>query len=351
MDKRLVIITQKVDEHDDLLGFFVGWIAELAKHFSHIDVITLGTGSYKLPDSVSVHSLGKEQGVPKLFQYARFFSLAARLIPGSVGVFAHMSPIFAVLAWPFALVSRSKLIFWYLHRSVTMKLRLAALVSSAVVTADVESLGIRSGNIIPVGHGIDVGKFSVVRKWDTQEHLRIVSVGRISPIKNLETLVEALAHTTASGHSIRARIVGKPVMAGDMEYDRKIRALVTQHGLDDMVSFAGFISHDRIVSVYAEADVAIGLTPPGGIDKVLLEAMASGCIVLTSNSVMKKYFGSWGDRLIFEYGNAQHLASQLAWVAQSSPQERVAISRALQESVERHHNLRTMIQRILATIR
>lgn len=29
---RLLIITQKVDENDAILGFFHGWIAEFAKH-------------------------------------------------------------------------------------------------------------------------------------------------------------------------------------------------------------------------------------------------------------------------------------------------------------------------------
>ena len=57
---KLLIITQKVDDHDDVLGFFVRWIEEFAKYVEKVTVVCLQKGTYYLPDNVTVLSLGKE---------------------------------------------------------------------------------------------------------------------------------------------------------------------------------------------------------------------------------------------------------------------------------------------------
>ena len=46
---KLLIITQKVNKIDPILGFFHGWIIEFAKHFESITVICLEKGEYNLP--------------------------------------------------------------------------------------------------------------------------------------------------------------------------------------------------------------------------------------------------------------------------------------------------------------
>ena len=58
---RLLIVTQKVDREDDLLGFFHQWIIEFAKHCESVTVICLEEGSHRLPSNVRVFSLGKER--------------------------------------------------------------------------------------------------------------------------------------------------------------------------------------------------------------------------------------------------------------------------------------------------
>ena len=57
---KLLIITQKVDINDDLLGFFHGWIAEFVRQCEQVTVICLQKGEYDLPRNVRVLSLGKE---------------------------------------------------------------------------------------------------------------------------------------------------------------------------------------------------------------------------------------------------------------------------------------------------
>jgi len=70
---KLLIVTQKVDKNDDILGFFHGWIAEFAKHCEKITVIALGVGEYDLPRNVEVLSLGKEGGKSRLKYILNFY--------------------------------------------------------------------------------------------------------------------------------------------------------------------------------------------------------------------------------------------------------------------------------------
>ena len=106
MAKRLLIITQRVDENDDLLGFFASWIREFASHYHRVTVITLAKGEYSLPGNVRILSLGKEAHASKSTQALRFIRMLWNEVRAHDAVFAHMSPIFAIAAWPFTKIWR-----------------------------------------------------------------------------------------------------------------------------------------------------------------------------------------------------------------------------------------------------
>ncbi|HVZ10825.1 MAG TPA: glycosyltransferase family 4 protein [Candidatus Paceibacterota bacterium] len=346
MKKRLLIITQSVDADGGVLEFFIDWIRGLAAEFSRVDVITLSAGRHELPPNVHVYSLGKERKVPRVARWIRLAFLLAWRVPQADTVFAHMSPAFALAAWPVTFVTGRRLVLWYLHRSRTMRLRLAARLADAVVTANVDSLTLRTAKVIAIGHGIPVDKFSSVRDGTLHSPVRILTVGRITPIKNLETLIAAAARAIHRGTRVRIKIIGQPAMAGDSDYLKRLKNLVSEHKLAAEVEFAGYVAHERLPEEYRQADVYVGLTPAGGIDKTLLEAMASGCIVLTSNAIMKEYFGPYADQLIFAYGDSDDLARKLESVIGLSDGMRTEISRFLGLSVRNHHDLNKFIKRL-----
>lgn len=344
MTKRLLIVTQKVDCEDDLLGFFVGWIAEFAKHFDEVDVITLSRGNYRLPSHVHVYSLGKENNNFRITRLFNFYKYLFQLVPKSTGIFAHMSPVFVIASWPVAFIYGKKIIFWYLHRSVTVRLRLAEKMCYKIVTAAKESLKISSNKIIETGHGINVEKYREERRWDSPV-LRILSVGRISPIKNYETLIKSAKILKDSGVSFRIKIVGRPIMKSDQKYLKSLTYLRDDLGLIDLVEFVGFISHDKMPDYYRNTDIVIGLTPNGGIDKTILEGMASGCLVLTSNNANRKYFGSYTNKLIFAHSDSADLAEKIGALNYALA-EKNDISQFLVKSVSIHHNLKILTDRL-----
>lgn len=346
----LLIICQKVDDDDDLLGFFAGWIREFARHFDKVFVIALGKGRYELPSNVEVYSLGKERGSSKIYQFISFYKNLFNLVPKSGGIFTHMSPIFAIMASPAARLYKKKIILWYLHRSVTFRLRLAALLSYKIVTASAESLGIKiPSKIIPVGHGIDTGLFKPTTNRQTSStNLRILSVGRISPIKNYETLIESICilakHRTP--RPIDCLIIGRPVMPGDQEYLRKLKRIVEEKCPENLIKFVGFVPFSKMPTYYQRADIMVNLTPRGGIDKTVLEAMASGMLVLVSNNVFRRTFGPYAGDLIFRENDPRDLAAKIKKLSELSLSEKSQISGHLRSEVEKNHELSKTIRLI-----
>lgn len=344
--KRIVIITQSVDERSDVLGFFVAWIRALAHRVDHVDVITLAKGAYSLPSNVSVYSLGKEQGVSKLVQIFRYLVLTARLIPGSRAVLAHMSPIFAITAWPWTLFSKTKLLLWYLHRSVTTRLRLALFLSDALITADARSLRITSSKIVSVGHGISIP--DVPRARDEHEGLHIISVARITPLKRINRIIEASLQLMREGISHTLRVVGSPMMPSDEQYARGIHARA-QHAAH--IEWAGSVPHNEIAAHYAWADIAVNLAPRGGLDKAVLEAMAYGVLPITTNHIFHDDFGPYAHLLLLDESLPQHaVAERIKQILALSASEREEMRDYLMRRVRERHSVLGVTARILTCV-
>ena len=94
---RLLVITQKVDREDPILGFFHRWVEELAKRYTEVSVICLEKGKYNLPPNVRVFSLGKEERKNKFLYVLKFFRLCFFKSLDYNSVFVHMNQEYVLL--------------------------------------------------------------------------------------------------------------------------------------------------------------------------------------------------------------------------------------------------------------
>ena len=76
---RLLIITQKVNAADPILGFFVSWIKKFSHEFEEIIVAAKEVGEHHLPNNVRVLSLGKSEGVGRIGQMINFWKIIIKL--------------------------------------------------------------------------------------------------------------------------------------------------------------------------------------------------------------------------------------------------------------------------------
>lgn len=270
---KLLIVTQVIDSEDPVLGFFVRWVEEFAKHIEHIKVICLKEGKHVLPANVRVHSLGKERGAASRVAYAwRFLSLVWKLRRDYGAAFVHMNPEYIVLGGLFWRLLGKRVALWYTHKSVDLKLRIAALFSNIIFTASKESFRLRSGKIRVMGHGIDTDFFSPdvsIARGDW-----MLSVGRLMPSKRHDLAIRRAVH---EGKELR--------IAGEGPERANLEALA--HSLSANVHFLGGLTQTALRNEYRTASLCLHTSETGSLDKVVLEALACGLHVRTNDPALK----------------------------------------------------------------
>lgn len=336
---RLLLITQTIDREDSALGFFHRWVIEFARQFDSVSVICLREGSHALPENVRVYSLGKEKGISRLGYLRRFYSLIFSLRGDYDAVFVHMNPEYVVLGGLFWRLWRKKVVLWYLHKSVDLKLRAATLFAHVVATGSKESFRIPSGKVQIIGHGIDVDQFAPREAKETSEIFSIVTAGRISPSKDYETLLRAVADVPRA----ELTVIGAPATESDVKYESALKVLVESLGLEEKVVFRGPVSHDDVVGFICSADVFVNTSKTGSLDKAVLEAMSCGVPPLTSNTAFADMLGPYG--LMFREGDAGDLAAKLSGL-EAQKLELPSLGMRLRDIVVRHHGLPQLVGKI-----
>jgi D-inositol-3-phosphate glycosyltransferase len=136
--------------------------------------------------------------------------------------------------------------------------------------------------------GVDTELFRPGDRAEARQQLRLghgpiaLYVGRLEPIKGLDTLLDAVGQLRASGHALELLVVGgdgDEASAGhEAELRRRIRAL----GFASSVRFLGMQPQDRLRTYYVAADVTVLPSYYESFGMVALEAMACGSPVVGS---------------------------------------------------------------------
>lgn len=342
---KLLILTQKIDQNDDILGFFHGWVAEFAKHCEQVTVICLYKGEYDLPVNVKVLSLGKEESKCKIKYLFRFYKHIWQERKSYDAVFVHMNQIYVILGGFFWRVWRKKISLWYTHKQVSPSLRLAEKLVNNIFTASQESFRLPTKKVQVMGHGINTEIFKPLDNRKANQKFSVLTVGRISPIKDIKTLVRAMA--ILKEDNIELKIVGAPGTPEQEEYLQEIKDLIQEIQIEEKIIFCGSIPNHSVREYYQKADLFVNLAPTGGLDKAILEAMACACPVIVCNETVKKDLGEFTNELFFVHGDANDLAEKIKNLLNSSIDNRQAIANQLRQRVVENHNLEKLIKNIL----
>ena len=341
----ILIITQKVDENDDILGFMHGWLKEFAKHAGRLTVICLEKGEYHLPENVRVLSLGKEKGVSKLGYLINFYKYIWQERANYSYVFVHMNQIYVTLGGLVWRALGKKIGLWYAHGHIPFNLRLAEMFSHFIFTSTKSGFRLKSKKVHVVGQGIDVGRFNGDRKEDGI--FEMIIVGRISPVKDLESLIKAVeifAETTSEFH---LSIIGSAGTEEQKKYLTNLKREVKKKNLDNKISFKGSVPNKDIAMYLNKADLFVSTSNTGSLDKAILEAMASSLPVLTCNVALIDVLGPYKEKLIFNSGDYRKLAKKIEWISKLGKDEKESLSNGLRGIVKRNHSLENFVKKII----
>jgi glycosyltransferase involved in cell wall biosynthesis len=342
---KLLICTQAVDQHDPILGFFHSWICEFAKHYESVTVVCLRKGVCHLPPHVRVLSLGKEDGRSKVTYLYRFFVYIFHFSSYD-SVFVHMNPEYVVLGGWLWKIMHKHIVLWYTHKSVTSTLRLGSMFADTICTASKESFRLKKKHVVVMGHGIDIKLFSRPHARAVST-LRITTVGRVSRSKNIHPMLQAVSGLSKHGIPYRFTIVGGPVTHEDATYYKELKKQVGTLDIQGFVSFVGAKKNTEIPLTLSQSDIFLHTSDTGSLDKAVLEAMAAGCVVISSNDAARPILASIQGALAIPKPDPALLARAIQRMYEVGESGRTRIGERSRAVVMKEHSLTSLIERLV----
>lgn len=278
---KLLILTQKIDKTDPVLGFFHRWLSEFAKNFEKITAVCLECGDYSLPENVRVFSLGKEQGESRLKYIWNFYKYIFRERKNYDAVFVHMNQEYILLGALVWKILGKKTALWYNHTRGNFLTKIAMLMADAVCHTSpfAFTAGTKKSRRMPAG--IDTAFFKPDEKIN-RNRKNIMYLGRIAPLKKVDVLIEVARILDKEGINFVLDIYGAAAVK-DSHYLEELKKNSVTLQEKGKLFFRGAVPNEQTPTIFNAHLVSVNLTPKGNYDKTVLEGMACGTLPLVSS--------------------------------------------------------------------
>lgn len=138
-------------------------------------------------------------------------------------------------------------------------------------------LRLRRVQAVVVPNGVQIPAIEPAREWLPQGRLRLMYLGRLSPKKGVENLLEAIGLLQRA--DVELTIYG----TGDADYVARLNALAArQSHAEGKVKFAGHVDGAAKEAAFAEADLCVVPSHTENFCMVVAEALAHGVPVIAS---------------------------------------------------------------------
>ncbi len=229
---------------------------------------------------------------------------------------------------------------WFKRRSigrwysfVKMQGRVAAKMPRVVVVSENSINDIHTDMAVPIENmrlvpvGVDPDLFRPLDGIARVPGRLITTASADVAIKGLAFLIEAMAKLRADGHEITLTIVGKPKPGKSMD-------LIDKYDLAPHIQFVSGVPDERIVELYAEAELAVVPSLYEGFSLPAIEAMCTGTpLVATDGGALPEVTGADGDTVFrCRKGDAGDLARAIRG-ALADPDARARVGEAGRQRV------------------
>ncbi|MBI5405875.1 glycosyltransferase [Candidatus Kaiserbacteria bacterium] len=322
---RLLIFMQTVDREDTTLGFYHGWIEELAKHFERLLIGALRVGAHDLPKNVTIVSLRPWGYRARVRTALRVLRLTWERRREYDAVFVHMNEEYLLVAgWLFRLLGK-RVYFWRNHYAGSILTDIAALFCDKIFYTSKSSYTAKYAHAVQVPVGVDVGSCHLDEPVERRPH-SVLFLGRFDISKRPDLVVEALGRIAADTALVATFVGGSSDPASP--FPKKVEERAKELGISDKVVFAGPVPNTDTYRFYRSHAVYVNCSRSGMLDKSLFKAIACGCLPLFTSADMAEIIGP---EFSCAHDDADDLARQLKKALALSEEERAAFVRAYQK--------------------
>ena len=269
----------------------------LAKRGHEVHVITSldeGLPNERAEQGFSVHRIGfpKARFLGVVIFWLKILLALRKVNPDIVHAQSTMIalPAFSakkLLRKPYVVWGRGSDIYLpWLFRSQISKLVLRNTDAAVALTNDmkreVQKICHKEVSVIP--NGIDLSGFKNLSREDARTKLQIkqdekivLFVGTLRPVKGLKYLIQAMGIITKQDAGVKLLLIG------DGEEREYLENLAKQLDLKEEVIFAGKVPNEEVPQYTAASDLFVLPSLSEGFPVTVLEAMASGLPIVTTN--------------------------------------------------------------------
>lgn len=213
-----------------------------------------------------------------------------------------------------------------------------------------QAMGCPTEKIVVSRMGVDIDRFALRPLKTPGTTLQIISVARLTEKKGLHVAIEACRQMKARGVDFHYRILGIG------PWERRLRTLIEQYQLEDVVEMPGFKPSHEVKAMLDEADVFLLPSVTGadgdmeGIPVALMEAMAVGIpVVSTVHSGIPELIDAGRSGWLVPENDARTLADRLSAFSHLAGQEIKPVVHRARQKVEAEFN-QQIINRQLASL-
>ena len=182
---------------------------------------------------------------------------------------------------------------WY--GFVRMQVRVARRLPAVLTVSEssradiVEQIGVAPDRLSVVPVGVDEALFRPLPHVDRVPGRLMTTASADVPLKGLVPLLEAVAKVRTERHA-ELVVIGKP------RAESRVEATIERLGLEGAVRFVNGVSDERLVELYAEAELAVVPSLYEGFSLPAVEAMACGVpLVATTGGALPEVAGTDGE--------------------------------------------------------
>ena len=151
---------------------------------------------------------------------------------------------------------------------------------------------VKTDNVVIIPPGVDTSHFYPILPDEAKEYIGVppcermlLYVGRIEPLKGIDTLIQAIAILRKMGVYVCLSVIGgEPNPSAETENTEmnRLQEMCANAGLSDLVTFLGKRGQDSLPYYYSGAEAVVVPSHYESFGMVALEAMACGAPVVAS---------------------------------------------------------------------
>lgn len=208
---------------------------------------------------------------------------------------------------------------------------------------------------VPVSHsriihtGLDVQRYISIDEHYSmspdEPSLHLLYAGRLNAEKGIDTLIEALVRlvNVQGKQAVTLSLAG----TGSIEYENQLQQRVNEAGLDNHVTFLGWVPQPEMPGLLRKFDVL--LLPsiwPEPFSRAVLEGMISGLVVVAARTGGTPEIIVDGENgLMFVPNNPEDLATKIAYLM-DNPAARIRIGSAGRQTILERFTMTRMMNEI-----